>query len=87
MKELTITKEKVQQIVFDKLPEVIEKEFEDSYSSSNFVRKIIEQEIKTREGALREIVKDILDKIIKDDKFKARLGDHVILRVIEKAFN
>ena len=82
MENVVITEEKIREILAEKLPIWIEKNLNSDYS--NPIKDAIEEELKAKNGIIREAVREIMAKVFNDEEFKKAIGDKVIQKVIER---
>jgi hypothetical protein len=82
MKEITISETMLQNAIEKAMPKIIEEKLACSYSSP--LGKIVEEELNKQDGLFREIVTGTISKAVNEEKFKERLGEKVLEKMISK---
>jgi hypothetical protein len=76
----TISKDALQEKILTLLPTFIENTLTDSYDSP--IKKAVEEAVKLNEGAIKTLTQEMITKMISDEKFKQKLAEQIISRVL-----
>lgn len=79
---VTISLDRIKELMIEKLPEMIEKELFDGYSSP--IKKAVEQAVTEQEGPLKLLINGILSDLLTKDEFRVKLGEAVLNKVIQQ---
>jgi len=82
MTKIEITEEKVKEIIDEKLPTWVEDALKGNYN--NPIKDEIDKVIKEKDGVVRTLVRDILNKVFTSPEYKEKLAEQIIGRIIEK---
>lgn len=77
--QITITVEKITKILETQLDEVLKSTY------SNPVRDLVVSAIKGQEGAIKQVIDEIIVNAISNPEFKTKMSDLVIQRLVESA--
>lgn len=83
--DLTITEDKIKEIVKEKLPKWFAEQLESDYS--NPLKDCIKEEFVNQEGIIKVFVRGILSDVMTDPEFKAEMTKQIIGKVIEKGLS
>jgi len=81
-KEITITEDKIKEILEVKFPEWFEKELTSDYG--NPLKDAVEEVIKEKDGIIKTFVRERLVDILQDKEFSKKVTKDIISRIIQK---
>lgn len=81
MQDVTISAQLIQDAIQASLPEVLKDKLSSSYSSP--LSKIIDEELKNQDGAIRIFVSNIISEAFSSDTFKEELAKTVLAKIVE----
>lgn len=85
MQDITVKGTELQKIIEDALPTIFKEKFSSSYS--NPIATMIEEEIKSNDGAIKLFVRDTINSILNDEKFKDLVTKEVVGSIIAKGLS
>lgn len=82
MEDIKIDGKELENIIRGALPQIFKEKFTSSYS--NPIATMIEEEIKNNDGAIKLFVRETLNNILQDDKFKDLISKEIIGAILAK---